>query len=104
MRAHTGLKLSPFKCTQCIERVPWPIYDLEINFSVTATFVGATYTGAGCSVPSLVLSTMLPFLPIIGDLQSSYNISLEKQTGHVLLTVYFQVKLLMFIILRLIFF
>ena len=30
------------------------------NFSVTATYVGATYTGAGCSVPSPVLSRMLP--------------------------------------------
>ena len=36
------------------------------NFSVTATYVGATYTGAGCSVPSHVLSKMLPSLPIIG--------------------------------------
>ena len=40
------------------------------NFSVTATksYVGATYTGAGCSVPSPVLSSMLPSLPdTIGD-------------------------------------
>ena len=29
------------------------------NFSVIATYVGATYTGAGCSVPSPVLSDSL---------------------------------------------
>ena len=33
------------------------------NFSVTATYVGATYTGVSCHVPSPVLSRMLPFLP-----------------------------------------
>ena len=33
------------------------------NFSVTATYVGATYTGDGCSAPSPVLSRcMLPSL------------------------------------------
>jgi hypothetical protein len=64
------------------------------NFSVTATYVGATYTGAGCSVPSPVISTTLPSLPNIGDLQSSYNFSLEKQAGEAVLTVYFQVNVL----------
>jgi hypothetical protein len=66
------------------------------NFSVTATYVGATYTGVGCSVPSPVLSTTLPSLPKfnIGDLQSSYNFSLEKQAGEAVLTVYFQVNVL----------
>ena len=63
------------------------------NFSVTATYVGATYTGAGCSVPSPVISTMLPSLPFIGDLQSYYNFSIEKQAGEAVLTVYFQVIL-----------
>ena len=62
------------------------------NFSVTATYVGATYTGAGCSVPSHVLSTMLPSLPDISNLRSSRNFSLIKQTGEVVLTVYFQVN------------
>ena len=60
------------------------------NFSVTATYVGATYTGAGCSVPSPMLSTMLPSLPLIGDLQSY---SIEKQEGEAVLMVYFQVIL-----------
>ena len=60
------------------------------NFSVTATYVGATYTGADCSVPSPVLSTMLPSLPLIGNVQSS---SIEKQAGEAVLTVYFQVIL-----------
>ena len=62
------------------------------NFSVIATYVGATYTGAGCSVPSPVLSTMLPSLPDIKRLESSLNHSLEKQSGEVTLTVYFEVN------------
>ena len=61
------------------------------NFSVTATYVGANYTGAGCSVPSPVLSTMLPSLPDINRLESSLNHSLEKQSGEVTLSVYFEV-------------
>ena len=60
------------------------------NFSVTATYIGATYTGAGCSEPSPVLSTMLPSLPLIGVVQSY---SIEKQAGEAVLTVYFQVIL-----------
>ena len=44
------------------------------NFSVTATPVGATYTGDGCSVPSPVLSRMLPSLPNISSLKSSLNL------------------------------
>ena len=65
------------------------------NFSVTATYVGATYTGDGCSVPSPVLSTMLPSLPEISSLQSSHTYSLEKQgAGKLVLTVYFQVYLI----------
>jgi hypothetical protein len=35
------------------------------NFSVTATYVGATYTGAGCRVSSSVISTTLPSPPSI---------------------------------------
>ena len=49
------------------------------NFSVTATYVGATYTGAGCSVPSQVLSTMLPSLPNINKIQPSLMYSLMKE-------------------------
>ena len=49
------------------------------NFSVTATYVGATYTGAGCSVPSEVHSTSLLSLPDIRGLQSSLRHSLKKQ-------------------------
>jgi hypothetical protein len=48
------------------------------NFSITATYVGATYTGAGCSVPSPVVSTMLPSLPNISQLESSLCYSLMK--------------------------
>ena len=47
------------------------------NFSVTATYIGATYTGAGCSVPSPVLSKMLPSLPDINRLESSLEYVLE---------------------------
>ena len=50
------------------------------NFSVTATYVGATYTGAGCSEPSLILSVTLPSLPDISRLQSSLYHSIEKQS------------------------
>ena len=49
------------------------------NFSVTATYVGTTYTGAGCSVPSPVLSIMLPSLPDKVGLESSLNYSLRKE-------------------------
>ena len=48
------------------------------NFSVTATYVGATYTGAGCSIPSPVLSRMLPSLPDVDELESSLSYSLTK--------------------------
>ena len=50
------------------------------NFSVTATYVGATYTGAGCSVPSPILSKMLPSLPNIQRLESSLEYVLEKDS------------------------
>ena len=49
------------------------------NFSVTVTYVGTTYTGAGCSVPSPVISKMLPSLPDQRILDSSLDHSLEKQ-------------------------
>ena len=48
------------------------------NFSVTATPVGATYTGDGCRVPSPVLSRMLPSLPDRDELNKSLDYSLEK--------------------------
>ena len=62
------------------------------NFSVTATYVGATYTGAGCSVPSPVLSTMLPSLPSIDRLESSLNFVLSKKSGGLSLHVSFKVS------------
>ena len=61
------------------------------NFSVTATYVGATYAGAGCSVPSPVLSRTLPLLPDVSRLQSSQNFSLERRSRKVVLSVYFEV-------------
>ena len=63
------------------------------NFSVTATYVGATYTGAGCSVSSTVLSRMLPSLPDISRLESSLNYSLKKESnGGVTMKVIFMVS------------
>ena len=51
------------------------------NFSVTATYVGANYTGAGCSEPSPVIGRMLPSLPNVVNLESSLNYKLEKKTN-----------------------
>ena len=51
------------------------------NFSVTATYVGATYTGAGCSEPSPVISRMPPSLPDVVNLESSLNYKLKKETN-----------------------
>ena len=63
------------------------------NFSVTATYnVGATYAGADCSVPSQVLSTMLPSLPDIDILESSMDYSLKMLSGKkVILSISYQV-------------
>ena len=61
------------------------------NFFVTATYVGATYTGAGCSVPSPVLSTTLPSLPSISQLESSLNYVLIKKSAGFSLHISFEV-------------
>ena len=64
------------------------------NFSVTATYVGATYTGAGCNIPSQVLSRMLPSLPKVNPVESSLSYSLLKLTkpfGYVLIA-FFEVR------------
>jgi hypothetical protein len=54
------------------------------NFSVTATYdiIGAAYTGASCSVTvsGSVLSTMLPTLPEVDDLEYTLTHSLEKSS------------------------
>ncbi len=61
------------------------------NFSVTATYVGATYTGAGCGVSSPVISTTLPSPPSIDQLESSLNLVLNKTSGGLSLHVSFEV-------------
>ena len=61
------------------------------NFSLTATYVGDTYTGVGCSVPSPVLSTMLPSLPDISPLESSLDFVLEKRSTDLVIKVSFEV-------------
>ena len=58
------------------------------NFSVTVTYVGATYTGAGCSVPSPVLSRMLPSLPSINYFSDSISYHLVKLSWG----IYFEVN------------
>ena len=62
------------------------------NFTVTATPVGATYIGNGCSAPSPVLSRMLPSLPDISVLDSSLNYSLSKGSTGITLDVSYQVN------------
>ena len=48
------------------------------NFSLTATYVDATYPGADCSV-TVLLSRMLPSLPSKKGLESSLNYSIERE-------------------------
>jgi hypothetical protein len=62
------------------------------NFSVTATYVGATYTGAGCSVPSPVISTTLHSPPSIDQLESSLKFILSKKSSGLSLHVSFEVS------------
>ena len=65
------------------------------NFSVTTNYdvVGAKYTGAGCSVPSPVLSMMLPSLPDISSLESSLQYSLQKESdGGITMRITFMVS------------
>ena len=64
---------------------------LFYNFSVTASYFGATYTGAGCSESSPVLSRMLPSLPNIVQLESSLNYVLEKRSTGYAVEVSFEV-------------
>ena len=64
------------------------------NFSVTATPVGATYTGGGCSAPSPVLSVVLPPpLPDTESITSSLQYSIAKRgDGRTILQVSFLVS------------
>ena len=66
------------------------------NFSVTATYIGATYTGAGCRVPSPVISRMLPSLPDISRLESTLKYSASADSQGVTLTVSFMVSCCLF--------
>ena len=68
------------------------------NFSVIATYVGATYTGAGCSVLSPVLSRMLPSLPDKMRFESSLKHSLEKHNSSISLKI--SIKVFCTIIIR----
>lgn len=62
------------------------------NFSVTATYDGAIYTGAGCSEPSEIYSMMLPSLPDIENIESTLNYSVEKRSSEgVSLNIHFEV-------------
>ena len=68
---------------------PCEVYNISVT--ATATYVGANYTGAGCSVLSPVLSVMIPSRPA---LKSSHNYSIGKQSGELILKVFFQVNAL----------
>ena len=86
----TSVRLSEpyFPFTAPEDAPPCEIY----NFSVTTTYVGATYTGAGCSVPSPVLSTMLPSLPDVTPVESSIQYVLIKQDIKLTINVSFEVS------------
>ena len=62
------------------------------NFSVTATYTGARYIGAGCGVSSRMLSRMLPSLPNIEGLERSLKHSVAIELSQdVILNVLFEV-------------
>ena len=62
------------------------------NFSVTVTYVGATYTEAGCSISNPVLSTMLPSLPdIMSDTIHYHLVKLFRSQG-ITLIISFEVS------------
>ena len=67
------------------------------NFSATATYTGATYIGDDCLVPSNVLGATLPSLPQINSSPSFHNFSLAKGAGEIVLTVYFEVNVLIWL-------
>ena len=62
------------------------------NFSVTVTYVGATYTGAGCSVPSIANKIMLPSLPNLGRMESSLIYSLVQHFQQFILNISIEVS------------
>ena len=61
------------------------------NFSVTATYFGATYAGAGCPFIGTSLNNMLPSLPDTKQLDASLQYTLVKQLGGLNLNVSFEV-------------
>ena len=61
------------------------------NFSVTATYIGANYTEADCSVTSSILSTLLPSLPNISRLDSTLGYMLTKHSAGFVLYISFEV-------------
>ena len=61
------------------------------NLSIMATYIGATYSGPGCSVPSPTVSTMLPSLPDIEKLNSSLTYSLTSIGGIFILNITLEV-------------
>ena len=69
---------------------PCEIYNFSV-ITVTA-YVGATYTGDGCSVPSPVLSRMLPSLPDISRLESTLRYSISSDDEGITLNVSFVVR------------
>ena len=79
---------NPYYILTAPEGAPCEVY----NFSVTATYIGATYTGDECIVPSPVLNTTLPSLPDISRLNNSIKFSLVKLSGELTLNISFEVS------------
>ena len=63
------------------------------NFTVTATYVGATYTGTDCPFIGTSLNRMLPSLPDTWRLNSSLQYTLAKGSGGLNLNISFEVYL-----------
>ena len=85
---HVQLNESYYLFTARNNAPPCEVY----NFSVSATYIGATYTGDGCGTHSTVISRMLPSLPDVEVLNSSLTYSLIKKAGKVTLTTSFEVN------------
>ena len=62
------------------------------NFSVTANYIGATYIGAGCSVPGILNNKMLPSLPDIDRLESTITYRLLQQSEEFIFNISFEVS------------
>ena len=79
------------------EKLPCPICEVY-KFSVTAIPVGATYTGVSCGAPSPVISSVIPALSDITNLESSVRFQLVKVNGKPVLSIQFEVGSYLFVL------